>query len=186
MVTTVVSEMTDLELIGAMAAGRQEALRSFNQRYGRAVSAVAERILGNRADAEEVAADVLWQAWRDAARFDNRRGSVGAWLMMLARSRAIDHLRSRKSREIPENLPKAQSESDDPSFEVHTTERRRQVTKALAELKDAERKLLELAYFSDLSQSEIAERTGLPLGTVKTRMRTALIKLRDTLGGVVD
>jgi RNA polymerase sigma-70 factor (ECF subfamily) len=178
--------MTDLELVAAMASGRQEALRAFHQRYGNAIAVVAERILASRADAEEVAADVLWQAWRDASRFDRSRGSVGAWLMMLARSRAIDRLRSRKVRERSTEDPGMIGHEDDASQAVFSAERKAQVSRILAELKDGEREVLELAYFSDLSQAEIAERTGLPLGTVKTRMRTALIKLRDSLGGRAD
>ncbi len=180
------NRMTDLELVAAMASGQQEALRAFNQRYGYAVAVVAERILANKADAEEVAADVLWQAWRDAPRFDRSRGSVGAWLMMLARSRAIDRLRSRKARERSGEDAGAIGHFDDPSHEIYSAERKQQVTKILGELKDGEREVLELAYYSDLSQSEIADRTGLPLGTVKSRMRSALIKLRDALRGRVD
>jgi RNA polymerase sigma-70 factor (ECF subfamily) len=178
--------MTDIELVAEMAAGGQGALRALNQRYGYAIAVVAERILANKADAEEVAADVLWQAWRDASRFDRSRGSVGAWLMMIARSRAIDRLRSRKARERPDEDVEALGHADDPSGEIHGAERKRKVAAVLAELKDGEREVLELAYFSDLSQSEIAQRTGLPLGTVKSRMRAAMIKLRDALRGKVD
>jgi RNA polymerase sigma-70 factor, ECF subfamily len=180
---SVANDMTDQELVAAMASGRQGALHAINQRYGNAIAVVAERILSNKADAEEVAADVLWQAWRDASRFDRSRGSVGTWLMMLARSRAIDRLRARKSRERPNDDTEVTEQADDPSQSIDSAERKRRVVKILAELRDGEREVLELAYFSDLSQSEISERTGLPLGTVKTRMRTALIKLRDALRG---
>jgi len=169
-----------------MASGEQEALRAVNRRYGGAIAVVAERILGNKADAEEVAADVLWQAWRDASRFDRSRGSVGAWMMMLARSRAIDRLRSRKARERSGEDPEGIGQVDDPSHEIYSAQRRQQVAKILGELKEGEREVLELAYFSDLSQSEIAQRTGMPLGTVKSRMRGALIKLRDALRGSIE
>ena len=176
--------MTDQELVAAMASGQQEALRAVHQRYGSAIAAVAERILANKADAEEVAADVLWQAWRDASRFDRSRGSVGTWLMMLARSRAIDRLRARKVREHPDDEdPSEAGHIDDPSHAVDAAQRKQRVSRILAELKDGEREVLELAYFSDLSQAEISQRTGVPLGTVKTRMRTAMIRLRDALGG---
>jgi RNA polymerase sigma-70 factor (ECF subfamily) len=175
--------MTDMELVAAMASGQQEALRAFSERYGNAIAVVAERILANRADAEEVAADVLWQTWRDASRFDRGRASVGAWLMMLARRRAIDRLRSAKTPERSAEDAKVIGHGDDPSQAIFSAERKQRVSKILAELKDGEREVLELAYFSDLSQAEIAERTGLPLDTVKTRMRTALIRLRDSLSG---
>jgi len=176
-----VSRVTDQELVAAMASGQQEALRALNQRYGNAIAFVAERILSSKADAEEVAADVLLQAWRDAGSFDRNRASVGSWLMMLARSRAIDRLRFRKVRERIDEAPELPAHADDPSDEIYRAQTRRRVTAALQELKDGEREVLMLGYFSDLSQSEIAERTGLPLGTVKTRMRSAMVKLRDRL-----
>jgi len=164
-----------------MAAGDQDSLRTLSRRYGHALSAVADRILRDKADAEEVAADVMWQLWRDASRFDRSRGSVGAWIMMQVRSRAIDRLRARNSR-LPRDADPAETAlSDDPSDRIHSAERRRKVQGALAKLNESERDLLRLAYFSDLSQSEIAGRTGLPLGTVKTRMRSGLIRLRDAL-----
>ncbi len=169
-----------------MATGDQDALATLNLRYGRALSAVADRILRDKADAEEVAADVLWQLWREASRFDRNRGSVGAWIMMTARSRAIDRLRARKAREHRGGDPVEPARADDPSNEIHSAERRRKVEVALATLNDGERDLLRLAYFSDLSQSEIAERTSLPLGTVKSRMRSGLIRLRDALQGSVE
>jgi RNA polymerase sigma-70 factor (ECF subfamily) len=182
------NRISDEGLVSAMAAGDQDALATLNQRYGRALSAVAARILRDEADAEEVAADVLWQLWREAARFDRGRGSVGAWIMMTVRSRAIDRLRARKAREPRAGDPAepAAAVTNDPSNEIHSAERRSKVEGALATLNDGERDLLRLAYFSDLSQSEIAERTSIPLGTVKSRMRAGLIRLRDTLRGSVE
>jgi RNA polymerase sigma-70 factor, ECF subfamily len=177
------NRMSDEALLSAVASGEREALRKLAQRYGHALSAVAQRILLDKTDAEEVAADVVWQAWRDASRFDRSRGSVGSWLMMLVRSRAIDRLRARKVRERKDQDSREPPLSDDPSNEIHRAERRRTVELALAGLIEAEREVLRLAYFSDLSQSEIAERTGLPLGTVKSRMRSGLVKLRDVLEG---
>src|SRR5260370_25181532 len=115
--------MADIELVAAMACGEHDALRALNGRYGHAIAMVAERILSNQADAEEVAADVLWQAWREASRFDRSRGSVGAWLMMLARSRAIDRLRSRRAREIPSEAVAELGAIDDPSDEIRSAER---------------------------------------------------------------
>jgi RNA polymerase sigma-70 factor, ECF subfamily len=180
------NRISDEGLVSAMAAGDQDALARLNQRYGRALSAVAARILRDEADAEEVAADVLWQLWREASRFDRGRGSVGAWIMMTVRSRAIDRLRARKAREPRAGDSAEPAVTNDPSNEIHSAERRTKVEVALATLNDGERDLLRLAYFSDLSQSEIAERTSIPLGTVKSRMRSGLIRLRDALRGSVE
>jgi RNA polymerase sigma-70 factor (ECF subfamily) len=177
---------SDEAVVRAIAGGDQESLRLLNARYGNALAAVAERVLGDRADAEEVAADVLWQAWRQAAVFDRSRGSVGAWLMMLVRSRAIDRLRARAARANLRDDPAAFAETPDATFEINNAQRRHVVQAAIATLHDNERAMLELAYYSDLSQSAIAERTGLPLGTVKSRIRSALIKLREGLKGLGD
>lgn len=186
MATAADNRTSDEALVSALAAGDEDALRTLNRRYGHALSAVADRILRDKADADEVAADVLWQLWRDASRFDRNRGSVSAWIMMLVRSRAIDRLRARTSRLPREAVPAEPAQADDPSGPIHSAERRRKVQDALSSLDQSERDLLRLAYFSDLSQSEIAGRTGLPLGTVKSKMRGGLIKLRDALRGNVD
>jgi RNA polymerase sigma-70 factor (ECF subfamily) len=185
-VTAADNRISDEALVSAMANGDQDSLATLNQRYGRALSAVAVRILHDKLDAEEVAADVLWQLWREASRFDRGRGSVGAWIMMTVRSRAIDRLRARKARQPRGDDVAGLSVADDPSNEIHSADRRRKVEIALASLNDGERDLLRLAYFSDLSQSEIAERTSIPLGTVKSRMRAGLIRLRDALRGSVE
>lgn len=171
----------DRDLIAAMAAGDSEALRSLNVRYGRMLAALARRFLGNESDAEEVVADVLWQAWRDAKTFDPARGSVSVWLVTLARSRAIDRLRVNRARKPPPTEQPASEPVPDPAVELHQVQRARIVRAALAGLEANERAALQLAYFSDLSQSEIAEKLGIPLGTVKTRMRNAMMKLRETL-----
>jgi RNA polymerase sigma-70 factor (ECF subfamily) len=173
----------DRELIVAMAAGDSEALRSLNARYGRMLAALAGRFLSNESDAEEVVADVLWQAWRDARTFDAARGSVSVWLVTLARSRAIDRLRANRARRQPPEEQPASAPVPDPAVELHQAQRARVVRTALAGLDSNERSALELAYFSDLSQSEVAEKLGIPLGTVKTRMRSAMMKLREALAG---
>jgi len=180
------NRISDEALVSAMAAGDQDALATLNQRYGRALGAVADRILRDQGDAEEVAADVLWQLWREASRFDRSRRSVGAWIMMTVRSRAIDRLRARNARKPRGEDATETAVASDPANELHRAERRKQVETALATLNDGERDLLRLAYFSDLSQSEIAERTSIPLGTVKSRMRSGLIRLRDALRGSVE
>jgi RNA polymerase sigma-70 factor (ECF subfamily) len=173
---------SDAELIAAMATGDPQALKALSGRYGASLSALAFHVLKNHADAEEVAADVLWQAWREAALYDPGRGSVAAWLVAMARSRAIDRLRALRARSFAPNMqaPGTQA-TPDPADEFDSAERRQIVKRAMEQLDAKERELLQLAYFSDLSQAEIAARLGLPLGTVKTRMRGALLKLRQML-----
>ncbi len=171
----------DRDLVAAMAAGQSEALRILNARYGRAFAALLRRFLNDKSDIEEVVADVLWQAWRDAGTFDAARGSVSVWLITLARSRAIDRLRANRARKPPVEEQPAPESPPDPSIEIDQAQRARIVRAALAALDSNERAALELAYFSDLSQSEVADKLGIPLGTVKTRIRSAMIKLRDAL-----
>jgi RNA polymerase sigma-70 factor (ECF subfamily) len=164
-----------------MASGDSEGLRDLNARYGRKLAAIARRFLGDEADAEEVAADVLWQAWREAGSFDPARGSVAAWLVTIARSRALDRLRARRARQpLPGQAIEAEPVPD-PTAAVSDAERSRIVRRALGNLEPNERSVMELAYFSELSQSEIAQKLSMPLGTVKTRVRAAMMKLREAL-----
>jgi RNA polymerase sigma-70 factor, ECF subfamily len=172
---------SDRELVAAMARGDADALRALSARYARMLGALAYRFVKDESDAEEIAADALWQAWREAPRFDPSRSSVSAWLVMLGRSRAIDRFRAARARRPPENPQPQPAPVADALSELEAAQRAKIVKTAVGELEPRERELLELAYFSDLSQAEIAEKVGIPLGTVKTRMRTALIKLRDAL-----
>ncbi|HEU4588056.1 MAG TPA: sigma-70 family RNA polymerase sigma factor [Gemmatimonadales bacterium] len=180
----------DRELVARAAAGDERSLAALYDRYGVVLYAVAYRIVGQRADAEEVVIEAFAQAWRDAARFDGRRGSVAAWLTTIARSRALDLVRARGRRErVAEGAAQADDHSmpgisgaqPDPSDSVEEIERRHHVQLALELLSPGQRQAIELAYFEGLSQSEIAERLGEPLGTVKTRMRLGMQKLRDAL-----
>jgi RNA polymerase sigma-70 factor, ECF subfamily len=164
-----------------MACGDADALRTLNARYGRMLAALARRIVGSDSDAEEVAADVLWQAWRSAGAFDPARGSVSVWLVTLGRSRAIDRLRALKAREVGPEMNDPAGATEDPGAEIDVAKRAARVRSALSALEANEKTALEMAYYSDLSQSEIAEKLGIPLGTVKTRMRSAMIKLRKAL-----
>jgi RNA polymerase sigma-70 factor (ECF subfamily) len=166
-----------------MATGDSEALRTLNARYGRKLAAIANRFLSDEADAEEIAADVLWHAWRQAASFDPGRGSVAAWLVTIARSRTLDRLRARRARQMPTVREPEADPAPDPTTSLDQAERAAIVRRAIAGLEAHERKLLEMAYFSDLSQSEIADKLSMPLGTVKTRVRNAMIKLREALAG---
>jgi RNA polymerase sigma-70 factor (ECF subfamily) len=164
-----------------MAGGDAEALRALSARYARMLGAIAYRFVKDESDAEEVAADALWQAWRESPSFDPTRSSVSAWLVMLGRSRAIDRFRAVRARRPPDNPQPQPAPVADALADLEIAERAKIVKTAVGQLEPRERELLELAYFSDMTQTEIAEKVGIPLGTVKTRMRTALIKLRDSL-----
>ena len=139
------------------------------------------------AEAEEVAQDVFAQVWREAARYDSGRSTVAGWIVMLTRTRAIDRLRARRARpDLSAAAPAAQAAAlpatgRTPEAITLLAENLRQVRGALAQLPDQIRSLIELAYYEGLTHSEIAERTGIPLGTVKTRLRTAMGTLRSAL-----
>jgi RNA polymerase sigma-70 factor (ECF subfamily) len=168
------------ELIGRMVRGDRSGLEGLYDRYGQLVFNLVSRVVGNRADAEEVLQEVFLQAWRSAARYDPSRGSPEAWLIMMARSRAIDAVRAaRRSPTRLEAEPVADVPASMPDL-AGTVEARALVTAALADLTEAQREVLELAFYDGLSQAEIAARTGAPLGTVKTRTRMALDRLRRT------
>jgi RNA polymerase sigma-70 factor (ECF subfamily) len=177
----------DSSLLLRIAAGDEQALDALYDRWHPFVHAVVARILHDRSEVEDVVEEVFWQAWRQAARFDASRGSVQSWLLTIARSRALDRVRAAKRRrEEPLDgegggVEARQDAGADPGMDAEATERRTIVLAALADLPSEQREALELGYFSGLSQSEIAERTGQPLGTVKTRMRLAMQKLRSRL-----
>jgi RNA polymerase sigma-70 factor (ECF subfamily) len=178
----------DAGLVGRMAGGDEAALASLYDRHGKTLYGLAFRILGDRDDAEEVVMDAFTQAWRSAATYAAERGSVAAWLVMLARSRALDRLRAR-SRQARALTRAAQQESLTPAaaatsgalLAAESRERSERVKAALAALPEAQRVCIELGYYEGLTQSEIAARLAEPLGTVKTRMRLGLIKLREAL-----
>jgi len=163
-------------------------LGTLYDRHGRAVFSLALRILGDESDAEEVTQDVFAQAWRRAGQYDESRGTVAAWLLVIARTRAIDRFRARRVR--PEGrvqddggltLQQLPATEPDVASEMMAAERGQRVRRALEALPFLQRVAIELAYFEGLSQREIAERLEQPLGTVKTRMRLGLLKLRDAL-----
>ena len=175
-------------LLPAIARGDIGAYEELYDRYSSTLYALLIRILGNAEDAQEVLQETYMKAWTSAKMFDAVRGSEIAWLISIARSRGIDRLRSRKIRSDREDEAGREvstiSGFVDPSGGADhaiQSEQRVAVRGALAELPDAQRVALELAYFEGLSQSEIAERLKEPLGTVKTRMQLGMKKLRDRL-----
>ncbi len=164
------------DLVRRLAAQDQSALVEFYDRFAPLVNALALRILRDSSDAEDVVQEVFLQAWRQADRFDPSRGSPEAWLCTIARTRSIDRLRRRAARrEEP-------AETAPPTTGAPHNEEALAVRKAIAQLSDDQRRALELAYYEGLTQTEIATRLGEPLGTIKTRIRTAMIRLREALG----
>jgi len=172
-------------LIRRAAEGDETALADLYDGTSQFVYSLALRILGDSMAAEEACIDVYHQVWRQAATYDPQRGTPLAWLLMLTRSRAIDRRRaSRHQREWEEPLDttlSVQSCAEDPEEDAIIAERCRLVQKALACLKPEQREPIELAYFFGLSQSEIANRLQQPLGTIKTRIRLGMMKLRELL-----
>lgn len=175
------------DLIRRAAQGDQQGLAELYDHSSRLVYSVALRIAGNPADAEEITLDVYSQVWRLAKDYTAERGSPAAWLIMMGRSRALDKVRSRTSRsqhEAPLDTAfdaAAPGESAEDSAIV--SEGRRRIQLALRDLSSDQRQAIELAFFSGLTHSELAERLGQPLGTVKTRIRLGMIRLRTALGG---
>lgn len=177
----------DAQLLLQMAAGNEQALGAFYDRWHSLVHAMVFRVVRSPSDVEDVVEETFWQAWRQAGRYDASRGAVHTWILTIARSRALDRnrLTLRRREESMEGergeLVLQLAAEGDPQLDAESTERRTRVVAAMAELPLEQREALELGYFGGLSQSEIAERTGQPLGTIKTRMRLAMQKLRSSL-----
>ena len=175
--------------IEQMAAGDQAALANFYDLTNRMAFGLILRIMGDRSTAEEVLLDVYTQVWRQADTYRPERGTPLAWLMTIARTRALDRLRAGRQemqrRESLETVADVRSVAADPEAAASTNEQQRLVRKALTALSDEQRQVIELAYFSGFSQSEIAAHLGQPLGTVKTRVRLGMIKLREILSPVL-
>jgi RNA polymerase sigma-70 factor (ECF subfamily) len=158
--------------------GNEDAIRSLYSRFGRPVYSMGMRLLGSREAAEELTQDVFLTAWRKAARFDPARGRLSTWLMTIAHNLAVDRLRRETGVTRP-TLVLVDEVPDAPGFdEEEGVMERDAAVRALGCLSDAERSLLTRAYFRGLTAREIAESDHIPLGTVKTRLRAALIKVR--------
>jgi len=178
------SSSDDLAIVRRLAGGDPEAISALYDRFAPTLLAVARRILGPAGEAEEVLQETFLQAWHQADRYDPSRSSVSTWLILIARSRALDRFRSRDARgraAIAAAAEPRPEPSDRAEANVLHAERRTRVRAVLAELPVEQREVLELAFFEGLSQSEIAARTGAPLGTVKTRALLGMKKVRQAL-----
>ena len=180
-----VTEQEWVRLVESVAAGNQLALHSIYERTHRIVFTLALRIAGNRETAEEITLDVFHDVWRRASAYDPAGGSVVGWIMTQARSRAIDRVRfeQRKKRlntsgEEPPPLPAPRN----PQEAVQLVQEVHHLKQALNTLTLEERQVIETAFFSEMTYPEVAEKLNQPLGTVKTRIRSGLAKLRESLG----
>ncbi len=180
---------TDLEIFVAIQAQQVKALDLLYDRYGRLVYTTSVQILGNIEEAEDVTQETFLRLWQRSEIYQPQRGSLSGFLITLTRSRALDRIRSRKSSQ--HKLQRIQNLTDDvstynPPLEFVTVQERADLVRtALQQLSPADRQLLETAYYEELSQSEIAARDGIPLGTVKSRARMALKKLRIALNHLI-
>jgi RNA polymerase sigma-70 factor, ECF subfamily len=181
-------KVADVQLIHAIARGDEQCLADLYDRYRLILFGLLLRILNSREEAEDVLQEVFVQVWRRAADFDELRGRPFTWLVTLARSRAIDRLRSLAAKDrvaIASARDPAEAVSD-AADDAFRSEQRGIIARALAQLPDEQKVALVLAYFEGLTQSEIAKRLGAPLGTIKTRMRSGMIKLRELLADKVQ
>ena len=171
-------------LLARFRAGDESAFAAVFDGWSGAVFRLAAGILGEDTEAEDVVEETFWQAWRTRETFDPRRGTLTAWLMTIARSRALDRRRAtgRRRETVMDPPALAAVPAAQPRDAAEVEEVSRLVRAALDDLGVEQREVIQLAYFEGLSQSEIAERTAQPLGTVKTRVRLAMEKLRDRLG----
>ncbi len=198
---------SDAELVARVAVGDESAFAEVYDRHAHAVFGSAARLLGDRGAAEEVVQETWLTLWNRADRYDAARGSLVAWLLAIARNRSLDRFRAARrqpalipmgstgdepddaalERALAAGEPIGTPDADvDPEAAVARRWTRAVVRSVLTTLPDAERRALELAYDDGLSQAEIATRTGWPLGTVKTRTRRGLLRLREALGDALE
>jgi RNA polymerase sigma-70 factor (ECF subfamily) len=170
---------SDLALVTAIRSGDEGAMAALYDRFSSIIYAVALRILQDTGAAEDVLQDIFMQLWRNPTAFDAGRGNMAAWLAVIARNRAIDTLRRRRPQEAIQDV--VVSVEPDMASEAERSRAMEKVRGALRGMPSPQRTALEMAYFEGLTHTEIAERTGEPLGTVKTRIRTGLLSLRKVL-----
>lgn len=179
------SRTDDKELVRAIVERKQEAVAELYDRFSSLLMALAYRVLGNAQDAEEILQETFLQVWNQAARYDPSRSSVSTWLVLITRSRAIDRLRSRQVQQRTVTAAQQEKPTSHTSptgvGDVLLQERQKRLGEEMSQLPPEQRQVLELAFYGGSTQSEIAEQTGIPLGTVKTRTLLAMKKLRAAL-----
>ena len=185
--------VSDADLIALVTQGDQEALAVLYERYSRAVYSCSLRIVGDAQVAEEILQEVFVRAWQQGGSFQTARGSLITWLLSITHNLSIDEVRRRKRRpqkaesEEPESILAAlPDEGLDVEEEVWLSSLRTSIQEAMLQLPAPQREAIELAYFQGLTQREIADTLGEPLGTIKTRMRLGMLKLREQLGPMVS
>jgi len=179
----------DRELADRLKRRDQRAMGDLYDRYGRLAYALIHRIVRDNSIAEDLTQETFLRIWNRAAGFDSEKGSLAAWIMTVARNRAIDYLRSVENR-MRENVYELDATDNPVLFtgieqNIINSDRARRLKKAFESLNPNQRLVIELAYYEGLSQTEMAERMKQPLGTIKTWCRTALLKLREELGEAV-
>ena len=175
------------ELVLALRRGEERALRDLYDQYGNAVYRLALRITRDPGVAEEISLDSFLQLWRQADRFNANQGTLSSWLFTIARSRAIDRIRAGSAaKRTHAEVPSAMNATPQPDEMADLAERQQLVRQAMSALSAAQRAALELAYYEGLSHSQIANRLGEPLGTIKTRIRQAMTILRRTLAPLLS
>jgi RNA polymerase sigma-70 factor, ECF subfamily len=179
--------LADAQLLDGVAAGDSDALASLFDRHGAAVLGVLTRMLGRAGEADEVLQEVFLWMWKHPRRYDPSRSSLRGWLLVLARSRALDVLRADRSRRVREEGVERERptvQEPVPLDDIEQRERQRRLQAALVTLPDEQRRCIELAFFSGLSHSQIAARLQQPLGTVKSRIQLGMAKLRAALSSL--
>lgn len=182
--TTDGSATDDAAVIRRIADGDETALAVLYDRWLQPVYSIVVHLLKDADEAEDVVEETFWQIWQRAASYDATRGTARTWILTICRSRALDRLRSKQRQREDANadINILRDSAPDPSADAEGAERRTLVFNAMEELPYDQRRALELAYFRGLSQSEVADFLDEPLGTIKTRMRLGMQKLRDKLG----
>ena len=175
------AQASDLSLVVRVRARDESAMGALYDRYSSLVYAVALRVLGDTGAAEDVLQEIFLQLWRKPSAFDSARGSMGAWLSVIARNRAIDALRKRKPEtDVEDVVLSVETDFADNADRGRAMDKIREALKVMA---SPQRSALEMAFFEGLTHSEIAQKTGEPLGTIKTRIRAGLLNLRSAVSG---